>query len=170
MIYEPREDSYLLSKYVRKLVSGKVLDMGTGSGFQAMIALENTDDVLAVDINPEAVAYAQKKGIEVIESNLFEKVEGRFDWIIFNPPYLPEDEDEPEDSRLATTGGKEGSEIIKEFLQKAKDHLVAHGNILILISSLTGKPEDIFDGWRWELLESEGLFMETLSVYKLSQF
>src|SRR3989338_7359534 len=42
MIYEPREDSDLLKKWVLKLVSGRVLDMGTGSGVQALAALETT--------------------------------------------------------------------------------------------------------------------------------
>jgi len=168
MIYEPREDSYLLSKHVRKLVSGRVLDMGTGSGIQAMTALERTDDVVAVDINPEAVVYAQKKGIVVLESNLFEKVKGKFDWIVFNPPYLPEDSKEPADSRLATTGGKEGHELLIQFLLEAKRYLTGEGKILVLISSLTGKPEELFEGYRYELLESEEVFMETLSVYLLS--
>lgn len=167
-MYEPREDSYLLNTYVRKLVNGKVLDMGTGSGIQAVAALENTDDVLAVDINPECVAHVQQKGIRAVQSDLFSNVEGKFDWIIFNPPYLPEDSDEPEDSKLATTGGKEGHEILVRFLEQAKRHLTANGKILVVISSLTGYPEKVFDGYRYECLETEPLFMETISVYLLS--
>ena len=55
-IYEPAEDSYLLQKYVKELAIGRVLDMGTGSGIQAITALKNLQVrlVLAVDINPEA--------------------------------------------------------------------------------------------------------------------
>ena len=165
MIYEPREDSFLLEKYVKELVSGKVLDVGTGSGIQALAALEKTKDVLAVDVNPEAVELCKKKGINVILSDLFENVEGKFDWIIFNPPYLPEDPREPEDSKLATTGGKKGDELLKIFLEKAKEHL--NGKILVLISSLTGKAEDLFKDYSWKLLEREDLFMEKLEVYVL---
>ena len=95
MIYEPREDSELLQKWVKKLVTGKVLDMGTGSGIQAKTALKNTKDVLAVDINQECVEFVKKQGIEVRQSNLFSNVEESFDRIIFNPPYLPEDMEEP---------------------------------------------------------------------------
>ncbi|MBE0633024.1 methyltransferase, partial [Candidatus Bathyarchaeota archaeon] len=37
-VYKPGEDSYLLQRYVEKLVGGTVLDMGTGSGIQAVSA------------------------------------------------------------------------------------------------------------------------------------
>jgi release factor glutamine methyltransferase len=168
MIYDPREDSYLLEKFVKKLVKGKVLDMGTGSGIQAKAALENTKDVLAVDINPEAIKYCKESGLSVIQSNLFENVKGQFDWIVFNPPYLPEDESEPEDSKLVTTGGKEGNEIIIKFLDQAKEHLTLTGRILILISSLTGDPKKLFEDYTFKLLGKEELFMETLFVFIIS--
>ena len=167
-LYEPQEDSYLLNKFVRQYAQGKILDMGTGTGLQAVAAMEDEDnEVLAVDINPEAVEYVKKKGVNAIQSNLFEKVEGKFDLIIFNPPYLPEDKREPEDSKLATTGGKKGDEILKQFLSQAKEHLEENGKILLVISSLTGKPEELFKDYTWRLLEKEEIFMETLSVYLL---
>jgi release factor glutamine methyltransferase len=167
-LYEPQEDSYLLNKFVRQYAQGKVLDVGTGTGLQAVTAMEDEDnEVLAVDINPEAVEYVKKKGVNAILSDLFEKVEGKFDLIIFNPPYLPEDKREPEDSKLATTGGKKGDEILKRFLLKAKEHLEENGKILLVISSLTGDPKALFKDYTWKLLEKEEIFMETLSVYLL---
>ncbi len=168
MIYEPREDSELLQKWVKKLVSGKVLDMGTGSGIQAKTALENTKDVIAVDINPECVEHVKQQGIQTRQSNLFSNVLEKFDWIIFNPPYLPEDIEEPEDSKLATTGGVEGNEIIVEFLRQTKDHLNHGGKVLILISSLTGESEEIFQGYNYKELEELDLFFEELYVFELS--
>ncbi len=167
MIYEPAEDSYLLQKFVKKLVRGKVLDMGTGSGIQGLAALNNTKDVLSVDVNPEAVELCKSKGLNCIESDLFENVKGKFDWIVFNPPYLPEDEREPLDSRLATTGGKKGDELLKRFLLDANNYLLPQGKILVLISSLTGKPSELFKGFKWKLLGSEKCFMEVLEVYLL---
>jgi len=168
MIYEPREDSELLQKWVKKKVSGTVLDMGTGSGIQALAALEKTKDVLAVDINPECVEFVKKKGITSRQSNLFSNVAETFDWIIFNPPYLPEDLEEPEDSKLSTTGGVEGNEILLNFLQQAKSHLNPKGKILVVISSLTGEPEELFTEYTWKCLETQKLFFEELSVYELS--
>ena len=88
-LYEPREDSELLVKYVKKHARGVVLDMGTGSGIQAIGAIEKGAEVLAVDVNKEAVEHCEKKGINALQSDLFENVKGKFDLIIFNPPYLP---------------------------------------------------------------------------------
>ena len=61
-IYEPREDSFLLAKCVKEQVSGKVLDVGTGSGIQAETAVEQGCDVDAVDIDDDAVEHVKKKG------------------------------------------------------------------------------------------------------------
>lgn len=169
MIYKPREDSFLLQKYVKKYAKGKVLDMGTGSGIQAITALKKTKDVLAVDVNPEAIKLLKKKKIKAKVSNLFSNVKGKFDLIIFNPPYLPEDEREPKDSAQATTGGKKGYEIIEKFLKQARKHLKKEGKILLLFSSLTGNVEKLIKKYKYDFkkLEEKKLFCEKLYVYIL---
>ncbi len=169
MIYEPAEDSYLLQKYVKEYAKGKVLEIGTGSGILAETALEKTKDVLAVDINEECVEYVKKKGIKCIQSDLFENVKGKFDLIIFNPPYLPLDKREPEDSRRSTTGGKEGYEIIERFLKEAKSYLNEKGKILLVFSSLTGDVEKIFKKYNYTFkkLETKKIPFEELYIYSL---
>ncbi len=151
MIYSPEEDSYLIAKHIKEYAESakkdkrckKILDMGTGSGILSEEAMKYSDNVLAVDINPEAVVHVKKKGIKAIQSDLFSKVKGKFDLIIFNPPYLPEydDEDlrEDEESKRITTGGKYGHEILERFFSQAKKHLNESGKILIVFSNLTGK-------------------------------
>lgn len=167
MIYEPREDSLLLAKYVKKYAKGKVLDLGCGSGILAEAALENTRDVLAADINQEAVDYCKKKGINAVKSDLFENISNKFDWIIFNPPYLPEDEREDEESRLITTGGKKGNEIIIKFLDEAKNHLNKNGKILMIASSLTPDFDFIVKekGFKSHELEQVKTFFEKIKAY-----
>jgi len=166
-IYEPREDSYLLQKLVKleTKTTDKVLDMGTGSGIQAKTAYEITKDVTAVDINPECLNI---NNIKTIQSDLFNNIQESYDLIIFNPPYLPEDPNEPKDSALATTGGKEGHEIIQSFLNQAKQHLNKNGRILLLYSSLSGKIEKIAKDYNIEQLAEESHFMEKLYVSKLT--
>src|SRR3989344_2309934 len=118
MIYDPEEDSFLLAKYVDKFAKGKILDLGTGSGIQAEIALRHTKNVLAVDINEEAVNYVKNKNIKAKVSDLFSNINEKFDLIIFNPPYLPNENLEDKESRLITTGGKYGYEILERFFSQ----------------------------------------------------
>ncbi|MDD5651131.1 MAG: methyltransferase [Candidatus Nanoarchaeia archaeon] len=169
MIYEPSDDSFLLRKYVLEYSKGKVLDMGCGSGILAEAALTKTKDVLATDINKNAVNLCIKKGINAIESDLFQKVKGKYDLIIFNPPYLPEDKKEPKDSALITSGGKKGYELLDKFLLESKKHLKKSGNILFVCSSLTGDVEKIIKKhkYKFKKLETQKLFFEHLYVYKV---
>ena len=178
MIYEPAEDSYLLAEQVKKFAFGSVLDVGTGSGIQAIAAAKSSrvKSVLAVDINPEAITSLGKKKVKKIktqQSDLFSNVKGRFDTILFNAPYLPLDPREPKDSQLATTGGKHGYEILVRFLQNIDDHLTKKGIALILFSSLTHKEkieEALFDiGYDFEVVGEQKISFETLYVYKIQR-
>jgi HemK-related putative methylase len=137
-VYEPREDSELLRKYVRQYASGRVLDMGTGSGIQAEAAfsVKGVKQVVAVDINPEVKKYISNKKIKVIISDLFDKVKGKFDLVIFNPPYLPQDSG-IEDAALY--GGKQGYELLVRFLESVNEFLLDDGKVLVVFSNLTQK-------------------------------
>src|SRR3989338_1740389 len=151
MIYEPREDSFLLEKYVKKFAQGKVLDMGTGSGIEEKAALNKTKEVTAADSNPEAVAHVKHIGIKAVQSDLFSNIKGKFDTIIFNPPYLPEAEGEDKESRQITTGGKQGYELLERFLKAAKAHLNPHGIIFLVYSSLTGDVEKVAKNYGYKI-------------------
>lgn len=175
MIYEPREDSYLLAGVIpRYVLSKRVLDVGTGSGIQAKVAKEaGAASVTATDINPKAVAALRAKGIKTIKSNLFENISGIFDVIICNPPYLPRDPREDRESQEATTGGKRGDEFIVRFIKQASKHLAQRGCILLLLSSLT--PRDRIRKTLAEyklksrMLVRKKLFMEELRVLKITR-
>ncbi|MBU1136713.1 MAG: methyltransferase [Nanoarchaeota archaeon] len=141
-MYEPREDSYLLSeelkKYLIKLKNRKInaLDIGTGSGIQAETISEfiNKKNITCSDINKEAIEIARKKGFKAVKSDLFSNIKRKFDLIVFNPPYLPKDR---HDKKKDTTGGKKGDETILRFLKQSKKHLNQNGKIFLLLSSLT---------------------------------
>lgn len=174
MVYEPREDSDLLASVVREMARGRVLDMGTGpQAIQAMAARENDEvtSVLAVDIDEEALESArEKEGIIVARSDLFEDVEGMFDTIIFNPPYLPSDDRAPD---VALDGGVEGYELTQRFLKQAPGHLARGGRILLLISTLTGRGriEGILVDLllEQEVVKERKIAFETLLVYLIEK-
>ena len=180
VIYEPAEDSFLLREFVLKYANGKVLDMGTGSGIQAEAALTKTDNVIAADINKEAVDFCIKQGIKALQSDLFEKITERFDLIIFNPPYLPLERDyfgvklSEEDfnyvNDVSLVGGKKGWETIDRFLKQAKDFLTENGRILVSLSSLSGDVISMFKkyGYVSEKLAEKRIFFEVLYVYLLN--
>lgn len=139
-VYSPREDSFLLQGVVARICKStkpkSVLDMGTGSGIQAVTAkLYGSDKVLAVDLNPSAVKLARRNAklnaakINVRKSDLFKRVKGKFDLIIFNPPYLPAEP--PID--IQWSGGRV---FIEKFLEQAKEYLKPNGKIIFVYSSL----------------------------------
>ncbi|MBI2662636.1 methyltransferase [Candidatus Woesearchaeota archaeon] len=183
VVYEPREDSFLLEKFVRKYAFGRVLDMGTGSGILALSAMKspNVREVIAVDINEEAVESLKDKlsvekirKVKVLQSDLFENVEGQFHLILFNPPYLPQDTiggQIIEDAALY--GGKKGWEIAERFFADASTFLFADGKILFLFSSLTNKKkiEEIISHTLFDFKEigKEKLAFEELYVYEVSK-
>lgn len=175
-VYEPREDSFLILRHIKKYSKGKVLDMGTGSGILAIEAAKYADRVIAVDINRQALKAAEKNAseqktsnIEFQYSDLFSNIKGTFDLIIFNPPYLPsEKEQDP-----SLDGGKKGYETIELFLNQVHEFLNQNGKILLLFSSLTKKTkvEEISTNnlFSLKLLDKQRIFFETLYVYLLEK-
>ena len=182
MIYAPQEDSYLLQKYVKKFAQGFVLDLGTGSGIQALTAAKkkSVKKVFAVDIDKEAIDYCKKiiakskfkAKIKFFLSDLFSRVRKglKFDTIIFNPPYLPGDH---KVQNIAIEGGKKGYELLQRFLNDLNRWLKPKGIALIVFSSLTGKTqidktieENLLSS---KLLEELKLPWERLYAYKIKK-
>ena len=122
-IYSPAEDSYFLSEVLKKNIKNykiNILDMGSGSGIQAQTLIDlgiNPKNITLVDINPKSISFLKKKfsKSKIIKSNLFSNIKGKFELIVFNPPYLPEHK---YDKQPDTSGGKKGSEIINKFLHR----------------------------------------------------
>ncbi len=166
-VYAPQEDSFLLEEIIlRENLKNKVcLDIGCGSGIQTKAMLvAGAQKVFAVDINPSAllatqkIAVAQKERVRLIESDLFSSLKKElFDFIVFNPPYLPSEEIKWRD----LDGGKKGREIIDKFIQQFPAHLAAKGKAFLLISSLNNKEEII------SLLKEKGFFVEVVTQKKL---
>ena len=174
LIYEPAEDSYFLSEILKKVIKNKkakILEVGAGSGIQAQTLIDlkiSQKNLTLADINKKAISHLKKKfpDAKVILSDLFEKITGKFDFIIFNPPYLPENKNEPKSSRISTTGGKTGSEIINRFLKDAKNYSNKNTKIILLNSSLT-KGIDWLN-YEKNILSKKKIFFEELYVWKLN--
>lgn len=167
-IYKPGKDSFLMKGYIdgTELQGKKVLDMGTGSGIIAITAAEKGADVTAVDISSEALEFAEEKargkGLENIKfqkSDLFQNVEEEFDYIFFNPPYLPGEQGIGDEN--IWRGGLKGIEVTERFLESADDYLSEDGEILLVMSSRADFQE-LVDRFDLEIVDSEKIWFETL--------
>ncbi|ASJ01735.1 HemK2/MTQ2 family protein methyltransferase [Thermococcus gorgonarius] len=147
-VYEPAEDTFLLAENLAVKPGDVALDMGTGTGLIALLMARKARYVLGVDINPIAVKLAKENarlnGINNVEfrlSDLFEDVEGEFDLITFNAPYLPGEPEQLID--LALVGGESGREVLDRFIDEVPHYLKPGGVVQIVQSSITGVEETL---------------------------
>lgn len=180
-IYLPREDSFLLQSCIPKNLKGKtVLEIGTGSGIQAITAAKAGASVTATDVNPHALDMARgnaldnKANIKFVKSNLFSSVKEKYDLIINNPPYLPEDHfDEIVGTSRMYSGGPSGRDFIEKFISQAGKFLKPKGKVLMVISSLTGEAEvlDLFRtyGFTPRVVARQKIPWESLLVIEASR-
>ncbi|MDE6949606.1 MAG: peptide chain release factor N(5)-glutamine methyltransferase [Lachnospiraceae bacterium] len=153
----PRPDTEVLVEEVLKhLHDGmKILDIGTGSGCILLSLLHYSNDCrgVGVDISAEALQVARENGkrlaeerAEFLESDLFENVEGKFEIIVSNPPYIrsgeiahlmPEVRDH--EPHGALDGGDDGLLFYREITNGAKKHLHGGGMLFYEIGCEQGE-------------------------------
>ena len=174
-VYQPAEDSGLLAEAAVAEAHGRVLEVGTGSGWVAeRIAEERALDVVASDLNPHAARQARGRGVEAVVADLLSPFRAdAFDAVCFNPPYLPTDPENEWDDWMehALSGGESGRELIEPFLADVGRVLAPDGVVLLLVSSLTGYDEvlDLIDeaGFAADPVVEESFPFETLTVLAL---
>jgi len=181
-VYPPFEDTQLLAKAALKLCSGKILEVGCGSGYVSICLAKFKKNLqqTAVDINSKAVEATKKNAkenkvkIEILNSDLFSKVKDKdYDWILFNPPYLPTSEAQKIEGGLnfAFDGGETGLDTAYRFLEQVKNYLKKDGKILLVVSTaqdLVKLNEKIrMCSFEHKIVAQESFFFEKIYVYKL---
>lgn len=134
------ETEYLIEltlKEIKKmnLANPKILDLCTGSGAIGLTlkSLLPSSEVTLSDISKDALMVANKNknelnlDVNIIESDLFKNIQGKFDIIISNPPYVMTNEPLPKDvlyePHLALYSGPKGIDHIEEIFKNIKSHL-----------------------------------------------
>lgn len=134
------ETEYLIEltlKEIKKmnLDNPKILDLCTGSGAIGLTlkSLLPSSEVTLSDISKDALMVANKNknelnlDVNIIESDLFKNIPGKFDVIISNPPYVMTNEPLPKDvlyePHLALYSGPKGIDHIEEIFKNIKSHL-----------------------------------------------
>lgn len=99
-VYKPIENEYVCLDHCNP--GERVLDLGCGSGVCTVLCAEKVREVVAVDISPAALEVTAEncrdhglENVKIFESDMFENVEGRFDLIIANAPYISTDFEDP---------------------------------------------------------------------------
>lgn len=186
-VYAPAEDSFLLATYASSL-KGKVLEVGCGSGIVSISAAkaDPANTVLGVDMNAEAVACSRHnaeaagaKNCSFMEANLFSSIPDteKFDFILFNPPYLPTTQEEKlalgaEDA--AYNGGESGLEVFYEFARQASGYLAPSGKVAVIATSLNGGIKKTLDELETrvgpaQILAEESFFFEKIYLVEATK-
>ena len=145
---ETEELVELLKSEIRNPKSG-ILDVGTGSGVIALsLAAKFPDaEILAIDISDDALALAQENAarlnlagrVRFLKSNLFENVEGTFDLIVANLPYVSTQARDTlsrevlHDPAVAVFAGERGDELVRELIAQAPSRLRSGGMLALEI-------------------------------------
>ncbi len=169
-IYAPSEDSYLILEGIAgvPLEERGVLDMGTGSGILGLFCATKGARVTVADVDELAIRHALKAAkemglrLDARQSDLFSNVNGQFDLVLFNPPYLPSKTVEDR----AVDGGASGRALINRFLLELPNHLKADGAAFLLVSSLND-PSSIpreHPRFQFSQVAKRSLFFEELQL------
>jgi release factor glutamine methyltransferase len=127
----------------------KIVDVGTGSGVIALsLAAEFPEArILAVDISDDALALAQENAIRLdlgsrvqfLKSRLLETIEGTFDLIVANLPYISSQDRHTlsrevlRDPEVALFAGARGDELVRELIDQAPTRLRPGGMLALEI-------------------------------------
>ncbi len=167
----------LLARHVERIAvdGASVLEMGTGSGIVALCAARAGARVLALDVNPRAVACAAANAaanglaerVRAVESDLFAAVPpaARFDVIAWNPPFYPTP---PEGAAERAWNAGLAYDVIARFAAAAGAFLAPRGAIVLVLSSDVDVPHlrDLFraQGFAGRVVRTSRGVFETLTV------
>ena len=176
-VYPPSEDTYLLLDTLDFRQDDEFLEVGCGAGLITLTAAKRTRSIVSVDSSLEAVRNTLENlkrndlynDCHVIESDLLGALAPsvKFSLIVFNPPYLPVD-DEQTDLDHALVGGHAGTELTQRFIRQAANHLLRKGRVFVVVSNLA----DIDSirktmnecGFTVEMVSEKSLFFEKIQV------
>lgn len=148
----PRQDTELLVEHAIELLeeNWKVLDLCTGSGCIAVsiahFGQQKNVQVTAIDVSKSALLVAKENAIqnqvqvEWLRSDLFDRISGKYQMIVSNPPYIPtkvleglQPEVRDFEPHLALDGQDDGYYFYREIAKEAGAYLVDGGYLLLEI-------------------------------------
>jgi release factor glutamine methyltransferase len=178
-MYAPSDDTFLLADCIGQYNGSRALEIGIGSGLLLNILEKNFVYVAGSDIDLLALQHCKQ---QASSSNVLLVCcdagsafgIGKFDLIVSNPPYLPNEDDDNDNNIWDSTvyGGPMGIETTIHFINSALPLLAADGKMLIVISSFANSSAldkvVVENKMHKKVVKEKRLFYETLSVVELS--
>jgi release factor glutamine methyltransferase len=175
-MYVPSDDTFLLADCIRQYSGRWALEIGVGSGLLLRMLEKNFAYVAGSDIDLQALQHSKQRSSKVLlvccdAASAFGTV--KFDLIVSNPPYLPDDDDNNNSFRdLNVHGGPKGIETAIHFINSALPLLARDGKMLLVISSLTDSSalDNVIEekNVHKKIIKEKRLFYETLSIVQLN--
>ncbi len=167
-------DTYRFAQAIQAHLAGRhgalrrAADIGCGAGPGAVLIAQAqpTAEVLALDINPQALRFTRLNaelagvaGVQARHSDLLSAVEGDFDLIVANPPYMAD----PAQRAYRDGGGELGAGLSRAIVEAALPRLAPGGSLLLYTGVAIVAGRDLFrqaiaaqldaSGWRWTYRE-----------------
>src|SRR5918993_2616495 len=181
-MYAPSDDTFFLADCLRQYSGKRALEIGVGSGLLLNILEKNFAYVAGSDIDLTALQHCKQQ--KTTSANVLLVCcdagsafgIGKFDLIVSNPPYLPDDNNNSNSNNniLDPTvhGGPTGIEATIHFINSALPLLAGDGKILIVISSFANSSAldkvVVENSMHKKIVNEKRLFYETLSIVELS--
>jgi release factor glutamine methyltransferase len=174
-MYVPSDDTFLLADCIRQYNGRWALEIGVGSGLLLRILEKNFAYVAGSDINLGALRHSKQRSSKALlvccdAASAFGPV--KFDLIVSNPPYLPDNNNNNNIRDLTVHGGPKGIETAIHFINSALPLLARDGKMLLVISSLADSSalDNIIQENKVhkKVIKEKRQFYETLSIVQLN--
>ena len=170
-MYTPAPDTFLLAECAFKYRGAWALEIGIGSGAVAESLAANFKNVAGTDIDLASLAYCRGRNKNLMlvccdAASAFGNV--KFDLVVANPPYLPDDDEKD----ASVHGGPTGVETTIRFVKSALPLLSTRGAMLVIVSSRAD--QSALDAFLTEkklkkkVIKEKKLFFERLAVIELT--
>jgi release factor glutamine methyltransferase len=168
-MYIPSNDTFLLADCIRQYSGRWALEIGIGSGVLLNLLEKHFANVAGSDIDLRALQHCRGRSEAMLACcDAASAFAGRFDLIVSNPPYLPDDKVKD----TTVHGGPKGIETTIHFVQSALPLLARGGKILLVVSSLADSSalDQLVKENRLskKVVKEKRMFFEMLAVVELS--
>ena len=168
-MYIPSDDTFLLADCIKQYRGRWALEIGVGSGVLLNLLEKNFAHVAGSDIDLRALQHCRgRSGAMLVCCDAASAFAGRFDLIVSNPPYLPDDVIKD----VTVHGGPAGIETTIHFIESALPLLARGGRMLFVVSSLADSfaLDQLIKEKKMgkKVVKEKKLFYETLAVVELA--